>query len=266
MPHVPCGLGYAGRVPWDPDHYLRFADHRTRPGVELITRIPDIEAHRIVDLGCGTGNLTALLARRWPDASTAGIDASPEMIERARRDHPKLSWTTRSIETWEANTQFDLIFSNAALHWVDGHEALFGRLRSFLTRRGILAVQMPDNWSAPTHRIPADILDSGDWPNKARTALKRDRLSRPDSYTRWLQPATVDMWRTTYFQRLDGDDPVWAWITGSVLRPVLATLDATDRDRFARECKARYRKAYPADSRGTTTVPFSRLFVIAQAP
>ena len=265
MPQAHGGLRYAGPMPWDPDRYLRFADHRTRPGIELLTRIPDIEARQIVDLGCGTGNLTALLARRWPDANTTGIDSSEEMIERARRDHPALSWTIGSIETWDPDTRFDVIFSNAALHWVDGHEALFRRLRSFLADDGVLAVQMPDNWAAPTHRIPAGVLDGGDWPAGAGTALMRDRLSSPDLYARWLQPATVDMWRTTYFQELSGDDPVWEWVTGSVLRPVLANLDAASRDRFAQHCKALYREAYPPDSEGTTTLPFSRLFVIAQA-
>jgi len=252
-------------MPWDPDRYLRFADHRSRPGVELVARIPDIDARRIVDLGCGTGNLTALLARRWPEADVTGIDSSEEMIDRARHDHPSITWTVDGIEAWQPDGRLDLIFSNAALHWVDNHQRLFGRLRSFLADNGVLAVQMPDNWAAPTHRIPANVLDGGDWPDEARTALMRDRLLSPDLYSRWLQPATVDMWRTTYFQELSGDDPVWTWVTGSVLRPVLAKLDAAGRERFAQHCKALYREAYPPDSDGTTTLPFSRLFVIAQA-
>ena len=265
MPQAQGGSGYADSVPWDPDRYLRFADHRSRPGIELLRRIPDIEARRIVDLGCGTGNLTALLARRWPDANTTGIDSSKEMIERARRDHPALSWAISSIETWVPDTRLDVIFSNAALHWVDDHEVLFRRLRSFLADDGVLAVQMADNWDAPTHRIPADVLDGGGWPDEARTALLRDRLSPATLYARWLQPAAVDMWRTTYFQELSGDDPVWTWVTGSFLRPVLANLDSASRERFAQHCTALYREAYPPESDGTTTLPLSRLFVIAQA-
>lgn len=252
-------------MPWDPDRYLRFADHRTRPGIELLSRVPDIEARQIVDLGCGTGSLTALLAQRWPEATTTGIDSSEEMIERARRDHPALNWTVSSVEAWDPDAHLDLIFSNAALHWVDDHKTLFRRLRSSLADGGVLAVQMPDNWAAPTHRIPADVLDSGDWPETARSALMRNRLARPDRYEQWVQPATVDMWRTTYFHQLGGVDAVWTWVTGSVLRPVLEHLDTEDRDRFSRSCRDRYRKAYPAGADGTTTLPFSRLFVIAQA-
>jgi trans-aconitate 2-methyltransferase len=252
-------------VPWDPDRYLRFADHRTRPGIELLARVPDIRARQIVDLGCGTGNLTGLLAQRWTEATTTGIDSSEEMIERARRDHPALNWTVSSVEAWDPGTHLDLIFSNAALHWVDDHETLFRRLRSSLADGGVLAVQMPDNWAAPTHRIPADVLDRGDWPEAARSALMRDRLARPDRYERWVQPATVDMWRTTYFHQLGGVDAVWTWVTGSVLRPVLEHLDADDRDRFSHDCRDRYRKAYPAGADGATTLPFSRFFMIARA-
>jgi len=256
---------YSGTMSWDPDRYLRFTHQRSRPGVELLARTPDINARQIVDLGCGTGNLTALLAQRWPEADITGIDSSEEMIDRARSDHPSITWTISDIEKWVPDEPVDLVFSNAALHWVDDHEVLFRRLRSFLVADGVLAVQMPDNWDAPTHRIPADVLDGGDWPAGAGTALMRDRLSSPTLYARWLQPAAVAIWRTTYFQELSGDDPVWEWVTGSVLRPVLANLDAASRDRFAQHCKTLYREAYPSDSEGTTTLPFSRLFVIAQA-
>ena len=256
---------YSGTMSWDPDRYLRFTHQRSRPGVELLARTPDINARQIVDLGCGTGNLTALLAQRWPEADITGIDSSEEMIDRARSDHPSITWTISDIEKWVPDEPVDLVFSNAALHWVDDHEVLFRRLRSFLVADGVLAVQMPDNWDAPTHRIPADVLDSGEWPDAARPSLIRDRLSPAEMYARWIQPAAVDMWRTTYSQKLTGDDPVWTWVTGSVLRPVLASLDTTDRDRFARRCMALYREAYPAESDGTTTVPFSRFFLVAQA-
>lgn len=253
-------------MPWDPDCYLRFADHRTRPGIELLTRIPDLDARRIVDLGCGTGHLTAMLQERWPDAEVAGIDSSVEMIERARRDHPEMTWIVGDVAAWEPDGYTDLVFSNAALHWLDDHEALFRRLRTLLGAGGSLAVQMPDNWNAPTHRIPADILDENDWPEVSRTALMRDRLSPPQNYAHWLQPANVDLWRTTYYQRLTGDDPVWTWVTGSVLRPVLAILNDDERDRFSRLCKERYRASYPMDADGTTTLPFSRLFLVARIP
>ena len=250
---------------WDPDQYLQFADHRSRPGLELIRRIPDIEPTYVVDLGCGTGNLTAVLADRWPDAEVLGLDASPEMIERARTDHSSIEWQVGDIDTWLPDRPVDLIFSNAALHWVDRHDLLFSRLRGHLSDTGVLAVQMPDNWNSPTHQVPATILDEGFWRVEARDALVRDRVSEPDEYMQWVQPARVDAWRTTYFQQLTGDDPVWEWVTGSLLRPVLEAFEDVERNRFTAVCKRRYREEYRVRADGVTVVPFSRLFILAEA-
>lgn len=249
---------------WDPDHYLRFADHRARPGVELLSRLDHEEPGLIVDLGCGPGNLTALLAERWPGARVLGIDSSPEMIETARRDHPSIEWRVADVAEWEPDRPVDVLYSNAPLHWLDDHASLFSRLRSWIADPGgLLAVQMPDNWREPSHRIPAEILDDGSWPAPAVEALMRDRLSNPANYRRWIQPAAVDQWRTTYYQELTGPDPVWNWVTGSVLRPVLAALDPDDCERFAARCRQRYADAYPVDADGNVLLPFSRLFLVA---
>ncbi|MCP4223975.1 MAG: methyltransferase domain-containing protein [Actinomycetia bacterium] len=248
---------------WDPAQYLQFADHRTRPGLELLARLPNNDPKRIVDLGSGTGHLTALLAERWPEAEVVGVDSSSEMQARARAEHPSLVWQQDNISTWASDEPIDLIFSNAALHWLEDHQALLTHLRSQLAPGGVLAVQMPDNWAAPTHQIPAEILDDGTWSDDVRQSLMRDRLSEVGAYRRWLEPATVDLWRTTYYQALDGPDPVWNWVIGSVLSPVLAALDGADRNRFVEQAKGRYRQAYPADAEGITILPFSRLFIIA---
>lgn len=250
---------------WDPDKYLQFADQRARPGLELIARVPDNKPSYVVDLGSGTGNLTAVLAERWPDAEVVGIDASPEMIERARTDHPSIAWRVGDVGTWLPDRPVDVIYSNATLHSMDDHEHLLPRLRGHLSDRGVLALQMPDNWGAPTHRVPATILDEGFWRVEAREALARDRLSTPDDYLQWVQPAEVDMWRTTYFQQMRGDDPVWEWVNGSLLRPVLAEFDDIERARFSAVCRRRYREAYRMNADGVTVVPFSRLFILATA-
>ncbi len=249
---------------WDPAQYLQFADHRTRPGLELLARLPDNDPKRIVDLGAGTGHLTALLGERWPGAEVVGVDSSHEMLAEARADHPDLVWQQGDIATWASDEPVDLIFSNAALHWLDDHQTLFTHLRSQLAEGGVLAVQMPDNWSAPTHRIPAKILDEGIWSEEVRQSLMRDRLSEVGAYRRWLEPATIDQWRTTYYQALEGPDPVWNWVIGSVLGPVLATLKEDGRDRFIEQAKTDYRLAYTADADGITILPFSRLFMIAE--
>ena len=117
-----------------------------------------------------------------------GIDSSEEMIDHARSDHPSITWTISDIETWVPDEPVDLVFSNAALHWVDDHEVLFRRLRSFLVADGVLAVQMPDNWDAPTHRIPADVLDSGEWPDAAQDG-RSSATASPRRDVRPLDPA-----------------------------------------------------------------------------
>lgn len=248
---------------WDPSHYLRYADQRTRPGIELMARIPDGTPDTIVDLGCGTGHLTALLAARFPAATVIGVDSSDEMIDAARQDHPGLEWQLADIATWEPRDAVDIVFSNAALHWLDDHETLVPRIRGWAAPGATIAVQMPDNWGAPTHRIPADILDGPGWPEAAREALLRDRLSTPAAYRSWFEPASVDLWTTTYHHVLTGQDPVWEWVTGSVLRPVLAVLGDDDAARFGEACRDRYRTAYPAEPDGTTVMPFRRLFMVA---
>jgi trans-aconitate 2-methyltransferase len=250
---------------WDPDLYLRFGDLRARPGLELIARIPDIQPKTVVDLGCGAGFLTACLGDRWPHAELIGVDSSLEMLERAGAEYSTITWERAEIETWEPAEPVDLLFSNATLHWLIDHREVFTRLRSYLAPRGVLAVQMPDNWREPTHTIPETILDEGDWPPEAISALIRDRVTDAENYRAWIQPADIDMWRTTYYQQLSGRDPVWHWVTGTALRPVLDHLAGNDRARFESTCKAVYRSAYPEDSEGITVLPFSRLFIVAKA-
>jgi len=250
---------------WDPEQYLRFADHRSRPGLELIAHIRHEDPAFVVDLGCGPGDLTNVLAQRWPESRLVGVDSSAKMLTRAQQNHHELKWIEASIEDWQPDRPVDVLFSNATLHWLDDHASLIPLLRSWLAPEGVLAVQMPDNWREPTHTIPADVLDAGDWPATAVHSLLRDRLSTPTEYRQWLQPASIDMWRVTYYQQLTGPDAVWNWVIGSVLRPVLATLDGDDRDRLSELCRERYADAYPEDGDGGVVLPFSRLFFVATA-
>lgn len=250
---------------WSPEKYLRFADHRLRPGLELLARIPDIDPGVVFDLGCGPGNLTREIAARWPQARVVGVDSSIEMITKARADVPNVEFERGDIETWTPEHEVDVIFSNATLHWLDHHGRLFPRLFDFLRPGGVLAVQMPNNWSAPTHTVPKDVLAESRWSADVRHLLPIDRVDEPGEYRRWLIDAasSFDIWQTTYYQELTGEDPVWEWTTGSLLRPVLAALDGTDLDDFTAAVKAGYRSAYPPDHTGTVLLPFRRLFLIA---
>lgn len=246
---------------WDPGRYLEFAGPRLQPGLDLIDAMPTMSPTTIVDLGCGTGDLTAILASRWPDADVVGVDSSPQMLAAAHGNHPGLSWVEARIEDWAPRSPIDLIYSNAALHWIDDHAALMPRLLAMLSRGGVLAVQMPNNWAEPTHTIPARILDDGTWPEAARWALPRNRLADPDSYRMWLPRARV--WEQIYDQPLTGSDPVFDWGAGSFLRPVLGLLGPDDRRRFTAACSAEFALAYPKGSDETTLLRYRRLFIVA---
>lgn len=251
-------------VAWDPGRYLRFADERRRPGLDLLGRIPHGRRRLVVDLGCGTGHLTAALADRWPDARVVGVDSSSDMLERPRAALPGLEWVEADIARWAPPSPPDVIYSNAALHWVDDHAGLIPRLLGLLSASGVLAVQMPNNWDQPTHTVPARILDEPGWPEEARDAHPRRRVASPADYRRWASPAAVvDIWETIYHHPLTGPDPVLEWVKGSLLRPVLQVLDPDEGRELERRCAEGYRSAYPPDPDGVTLFPFRRLFIVA---
>ncbi len=250
---------------WDPRQYALYAGPRLRPAGDLIERVP-LEAPRVVyDLGCGEGHATALIARRWPEARITGIDGSPEMLARARERDLAVAWEQGDIATWTPDRPPDLVYSNAALHWLDGHAALFPRLMRALAPGGALAVQMPHNFGAPSHTCIAETIDSGPWRARLAPLLRRAPVADAAVYHRILAPlsGSLDIWETEYLHVLDGDDPVVAWTKGSVLGPLMAALDEDQREAFLADYAGRVRRAYPPETDGRTLMPFRRLFMVA---
>ena len=258
-------------VAWDPDTYLAFADLRSRPGLELLARIQHPRPETIVDLGCGPGHLTAVLARRWPGARVIGIDGSAEMLARAESQFPRDKWPTvewehQDIASWTPQDPVTILYSNAALHWVGDHQNLFPRLLSLVSAGGRLAVQMPDNWEEPSHTLIRRLTGDPRWKERAAPVFLGRPVAEPGKYRAWLQPdaAEIDQWRTTYFQALSGTDPVVSWVKGSVLRPILGVLEPEEAELFLSRLTEGYRAAYPAGPDGTTVFPFSRFFMVAR--
>lgn len=259
-------------MPWHPAQYLQFAGERLRPALDLLARIPLESPRTIVDLGCGTGNVTKLLGGRWPDARIVGVDSSPEMLKAARaatQDDPRFAFVAADLGQWRPDAPVDLVYSNAALHWLPDHAALFARAAAMVAPGGVLAVQMPDNFRAPSHTLIADIARDPRWRAKLGGIVRALPVAAPADYFAWLAPrmTSVDIWLTDYLQvleaRPDGEHPVAAWTKGTGLVPFLEALDERERADFLREYMQRLARVYPARADGRTLFPFRRLFVVA---
>jgi trans-aconitate 2-methyltransferase len=250
---------------WNPQQYLAFADHRLRPVTDLLARIPAEAPDRVIDLGCGAGNATGILKERWPDAAITGVDSSPEMLARARKEAPGVAWIEADIATWRPDTPPDVLFSNAALHWLGGHETLFPKLARCVKPGGWLAVQMPANFQAPSHRLIEEIGLEPRWRDAIAPLIKEPPTREPGFYWDLLRPiaAVLDIWQIEYLQVLTGEDPVAAFTKGSWLPQFLDVLPEAERAPFEEEYKARLRVTYPRRPDGTTLFPFKRLFIVA---
>jgi len=259
-------------MPWNPAQYLEFADARLRPALDLLARIRLDAPRTIVDLGCGTGNVTRLLAERWPQARIVGIDSSQAMLREARaatHDESRFTFVTADLSQWLPDAPVDLVYSNAALHWLPDHATLFARVATMVAPDGVLAVQMPDNFRAPSHTLIADIARSERWRATLGGIVREPPVAAPPDYFAWLSAlmSKVDIWRTEYLQvldaRKDGEHPVAAWTKGTWLVPFLEALGESDRAKFLREYMDRLAVAYPPCDDGRTLFSFRRLFIVA---
>lgn len=255
---------------WNPETYLAFADERSRPFFDLTGRIGAVSPPTVVDLGCGPGQLTTTLAQRWPDAEIVGLDSSVEMIVKAREGSvesvasgAQVRFDVADLREWAPSGRVDVIVSNATLQWVPDHLELLPRLVGSLADDGWLAIQVPANFDAPSHRLLYQLAAD---PRFATATTGLERPAAPDAST-YLAALTrlgleVDAWKTTYLHVLTGPDPVFRWISGTGARPVLQALSDSQRAQFEPEYKEMLRQAYPEQDHGTV-LPFRRTFVVA---
>ena len=249
---------------WDPVTYLEFAGERSRPFLDLLSRVKAAHPSLVVDLGCGPGQLTASLADRWPDAQILGLDSSPEMIKQSVEfARHRVSFQVQDLRDWRPEAPVDVIISNATLQWVPGHRGLMPDLVKALSQDGWLAFQVPGNFGEPSHQLlrqlAADVryapmLTEVTWPSSADAASYLADLAGLG--------CAVDAWETTYLHVLTGPNPVFRWISGTGARPVLQALPDDLRAQFIAEYQELLYAAYPAREHGTV-LPFRRIFVVA---
>ena len=253
---------------WDPQQYGRFASERTRPFFDLTARIGAADPSRVLDLGCGPGELTATLAQRWPGAQVVGIDSSPEMIEQAQQHRgPTVDFSLAEAQDTHVHG-IDVLVANALLQWVPGHQQLLTRWAAELNPGGWLAFQVPANFASPSHLLMRELADSAQWRGRLDGVLRHDdAVAEPADYLDLLAGSglAVEVWQTSYLHLLNGPDPVLQWVRGTGLRPVLAALGPAEAADFEAEYAAALRVAYPQRSYGTPFA-FRRTFVVARIP
>jgi trans-aconitate 2-methyltransferase len=250
---------------WDPERYLTFADERGRPFVELLARVGADRPTEVVDLGCGPGNLTTLLRARWPDARIRGLDASPEMIDRARAVDDSIEFEVADLRVWTARADpVDVLVSNATLQWIPGHVDLLPALAGTVRPGGWLAFQVPGNFDEPSHTIRRDLAAEAPYADHTRDVAVPSSHD-PEVYLEALAALglTVDAWETTYLHVLTGPDPVYTWVSGTGARPTLQALPDDLRPEFEAEFRRRLREAYP-ERDGRVVLPFRRIFVVGR--
>lgn len=246
---------------WDPGAYQRFRGLRLRPAMDLLAQVSDLPTGAIYDLGCGTGVVGSALRQRWPERQICGVDSSRTMLAEAAGVYDRVKFA--DIAVW-SETDAALIYSNAALHWVPDHAALFPRLLKCLAPGGVLAVQMPRQQMARSHvllrEVAAELFpDRFDWSDWA------PQVSEPAAYLGWLPGASV--WETEYYQMLgpvEDAHPVRAFTASTAARPILERLGNDEQARFFAAYDAALARAYPVDARGRVILPFRRVFAVAR--
>ena len=251
---------------WNPDQYLKFSAPRLRPAIDLLAAVPATQPGTVYDLGCGAGNVTRLLAQRWPQAAVTGVDDSAAMLAKAGAEPGGVRWVLQSLAIWRAERPADVIYSNASLHWLPGHAQLFPALLAQLAPGGVLAVQMPAMHNAALRRLHHSIADAGPWASLLADVDAARAILEPSDYYDILRPvvASLDIWETTYLHVLAGEDAVVQWAMGTSLKPFLDRLPPGLREDFLAAYAAALRPEYPRRADGTTLLPFRRRFIMAR--
>lgn len=251
---------------WDAALYSRFERERTLPARDLCAAIPLERAERIIDIGCGIGNSTAVLHARYPEAHITGADLSETMLAAARANHPELEFIRfdASKDFPGLTGRYDVVFSNACIQWIPEHPRLLRNMLGVLRPGGVLAIQIPMNSDEPIHRIISNLARSERW----RSHFPQQRVFHSltqEQYFDVLAAISSDfsLWQTTYFHRMPSHQHIIDWYKGTGLRPYLSVLGPEDAAAFEAEVLAEVTKAYPKQQNSEIIFRFPRFFLTA---
>jgi len=250
---------------WNPNQYLKFANERTQPSIDLAARINVGNPKSIIDIGCGPGNSTQVLRQRWPGAKISGLDSSIEMIKKAKEDFSEMEWITADASTFKFNEKYDLVFSNAAIQWMPDHEILLPRFLKILNDGGALAVQVPANFDSPLHQAVLAVSSNPKWSRLTSGAEKLITYHTVEYYYDILSFASekIDIWETTYYHVLGSHVALVEWYKGTGMRPFLERLpDESSRREFEDEVLDRCARDYRIQKDGKVIYPFKRVFFV----
>jgi trans-aconitate 2-methyltransferase len=251
---------------WSPSQYVKFEDERTRPARDLLAQVPLERIERAVDLGCGPGNSTELIIDRYGSSGVSGLDSDLNMLDAARERLRGTSFVEANLATWQPAEPVDLLFANAVFQWLPDHLDIFDRLMDGLAPGGVLAVQMPDNLTEPTHLLMEETAHAGPWKTAfEEKSVRRKPLPSPATYYSRLigKAAKVDIWHTFYNHPMADAAAIVEWVKGTGLRPYLDHAGEAHREAYLADYLERVKKAYPEMSDGRVLLRFPRIFVVA---
>lgn len=252
---------------WNSKEYLSFKNERTQPAFDLVNRI-DIKApQKIIDIGCGPGNSTAVLKQYFNNAEIIGIDSSEDMIDKAKSEYNDLTFINSDIRDIFINEKesYDVVFSNACIQWIPEHKALIKNMIELLKDNGYLAIQIPYNYDEPIHKIINEVTKSEKWKNLFDNHRERYVLEISEYYDLLSEVSSnFEMWQTIYFHKMKSYDNILEWYRGTGLRPYLEQLNEAQKIDFERDILIKIKQSYPMQKNGEIMFKFPRLFFIAE--
>ncbi len=253
-------------IEWNAEQYSKFKKERTLPAIDLANSINSENVRTALDVGCGIGNSTAVLKRRFPNAEIIGADNSDDMLNAARKNYPELEFIKLDAEKDIVNIsdKYDVIFSNACIQWIPDHRLLIKRMMELLKEGGTLAIQIPQQAKHPMHRIVKSVAESEKWKQKLPVSRTFHTLTEEEYFDILSELSdNFRMWETAYFHTMPSHQSIVEWYKGTGLRPYLEQLGDSDRDEFEKDILTQTQRYYPVQQNGGILFRFPRLFMTA---